>query len=129
MKAIFRTLLNILLLVGLIVAPVTVSLASVQGGAQLPTQVSDSEACHHTTQQMGAAILPASMESMSCTCYVDDCTSMDNGGCQHSVVSPLIALPGGAVRFPLLVRDQLAIRFQDSHSDLSIPPESPPPIV
>ena len=133
MKSVLQTFLKALLLASLVAIPVSASLASTaQAGKQLSTQDIAMVPCYHATQtQAAAGMQQAQAEKMPCTCnvYVDDCTSMDDGGCQHSMVSPLAALPAGAVKFPVMPRDQLMVVFQGSYTGLNVPPESPPPIV
>ncbi len=133
MNPVLQTLLKVLLLAGLVVAPVSVSLASMaRAGDRVSMQDIAMVPCYHATQKQASSDMPqAQAEKMPCTCnvYVDDCSSMGDGGCQHSMVSPLAALLTGTVKFPAMPRDHVVALFQSSFTGLNVPPESPPPIV
>ncbi len=133
MKSVLQTFLKVLLLAGLVFAPVSVSLAStVRAGDQMSMQGIAMMPCIHARKkQKSAGMRQAQAEKTPCTCNVDvdDCTSMDDGGCQHSMVSPLAALLTGTVKFPAMPRDHVVVLFQSRFTGLNVPPESPPPIV
>ncbi|TCK17998.1 hypothetical protein DFR30_1257 [Thiogranum longum] len=131
MKSVFRTLLNVLLVVSLATTPVAVALATVQAGSQLSVISGDSMApCPHAMQERAPAVSQkASPEKVSCTCRVDDCSSMDSDSCHHFTAFSLIALLTGAVKFPAMGKEHMKAVLQDRHTGLNITPESPPPIV
>ncbi|GEM_PF-5112143 len=131
MKSVFRTLLKVLLLVSLVTTPVGMALATVQAGNYLSVPNGEGMApCPHVLQDKApAAARQALSEKISCTCHVDDCSSMDNSSCQHSTVSSLAVLLTAALKFPAVANDHRGAVFQDRHTGLSIPPESPPPIL
>lgn len=131
MKSVFRTLLKVLLLVSLATTPIGVVLATVQAGNYLSVTNGEGMApCPHVLQDKApVAARKALSEKMSCTCHVGDCSSMDNSGCQHSTVLSLAVLLTVTLKFPAVANDHSGTVFQDRHTGLSVPPESPPPIL
>ncbi len=130
MRSVVRTLLGVLLLVSLTAAPVASVVASV-----LPVgHMSDAGggavvACAHTAKGRTPGISQrVSTSKDSCTCCVEDCSSMDKGSCQHSATSSPAVLMAGAVKLPVTGTDRLKAADQDRHTGLNVPPDSPPPI-
>lgn len=120
MRSVLRIFLSMLLLVGLVSTPVLAGMTAAQAGVR----------CQHATQKQRAVGKPVSSAKKSpCTCLVDHCNSMDDGYCQHSPAPSFTALLADTIKLSAVRHDHQVTVFLDSHAGLSIPPESPPPIV
>jgi len=130
MKSVLWIFLGMLLLVGLVSAPVLAGVPAIHAGSDISSTGVATVRCQHATQKQGAVQMrEASAGKAHCTCLIDHCHSMDDGSCQHSPVSSFTALLADSIKFLAMVHDHLVTIFQDSHTGLSVPPESPPPIV
>ena len=131
MKSVFRTLLNVLLLVSLAIMPVAGALAAVQTGDYLSADNGEGVMpCPHASRDKSRVSGQKAVSlKTACTCHVDDCSAMGNGSCQHTAVSSFAVLLPATLRFPVLASNPVRAIVQDRHTGLSVPPESPPPIL
>lgn len=131
MKSVFRTLLNVLLLVSLATMPVAGAFAAVQTGDYLSAANGEGMMpCPHALQDKSPVSGQNAVSAKTaCTCHVDDCSAMGNGSCQHSTVSSLAVLLPATLKFPVLASNPVRAIVQGRHTGLSVPPESPPPIL